>query len=276
MDVASLKPHPLCLLLPPLGGEEREVLKQSMKAQGFLPRHKLLLFEGQILDGRNRHEIAIEEGIDRIPFEHFEGTKKDAELYVIFEHLGRRSFTKTQRAALIEKHRKDLGLTIVQAAKKAGVSVSLQQKTSSASKRDETFSDKAVAGQITINDAVRQMEKDVPERATDEADPFAAVWETAEVMEAAEHELVEWASRTLDPLLGRPGAEVLCMSLTRKKRDATGKEKIGLSLIEAMIQTLRASRPKKMCGDCNGEKCQACMNLGYVTAGMNAGRKAKK
>ena len=45
--------HPICLLFPEMSPEEIQELATDIKAKGLL--HPIILYEGKILDGRNRY-----------------------------------------------------------------------------------------------------------------------------------------------------------------------------------------------------------------------------
>ena len=58
---SRLEPHPLADLLPPMGPYEYEELKTDIVRNGL--RLPIILFEGRILDGRNRYRVYQETGI---------------------------------------------------------------------------------------------------------------------------------------------------------------------------------------------------------------------
>lgn len=85
-------------LIPPLRPEERELLATSLKAEGC--RDVLVVWNGLLLDGHNRHEICTSEGI---PFSTVDLVLKDrdaATTWIITNQLARRNLTAYQRAEL--------------------------------------------------------------------------------------------------------------------------------------------------------------------------------
>ena len=84
--------HPLSAAFPDLSDEEFTALKDSIERNG--QRDKILLFEGQILDGWHRYRACLELGKEPI-FGVFTG---DAVECVIDKNIHRRQLTASQRA----------------------------------------------------------------------------------------------------------------------------------------------------------------------------------
>jgi ParB-like chromosome segregation protein Spo0J len=111
----ELQFHPYANLFPLIEGEEFEALVQDIRANGL--RKRITMFEGKILDGRNRYRAARAAGYE---VSHFMPTPRggyrgDAELFspitdkishkaalsfVISHNLHRRHLTDAQRAAI--------------------------------------------------------------------------------------------------------------------------------------------------------------------------------
>ncbi|WP_295391864.1 hypothetical protein [uncultured Thiodictyon sp.] len=88
--------HPVCLLLPSMGDADLKNLVQDIKTNG--QRHRVLLFEGKILDGRHRARACNELGI--VPqYEEWSGS--DPVAFVLSENLHRRHLDASQRAAVV-------------------------------------------------------------------------------------------------------------------------------------------------------------------------------
>jgi len=90
-----LKFHKFADIFPLIEGEELEQLKIDIKEHGLL--QPIVLFEDQILDGRNRY-IACKDLDIEPKFEEYKGTKPLE--YVISGNLKRRHLTPDQRAVL--------------------------------------------------------------------------------------------------------------------------------------------------------------------------------
>jgi site-specific DNA-methyltransferase (adenine-specific) len=88
--------HPICLLFPQLGKAELAELAADIKARGLL--HAIILYQGQILDGRNRYIACGIAGVEP-RFEEWHGTGSPLE-WVISENLIRRHLTSSQRAVI--------------------------------------------------------------------------------------------------------------------------------------------------------------------------------
>jgi ParB-like chromosome segregation protein Spo0J len=97
-DYASLSDHPFAYLMPMMSEEERaRQLAADIKRNGLQVR--IDLFEGMILDGRNRYRALKSLGITPAEehFKIFSGTKAEAEAYVISTNLHRRQLNNKQK-----------------------------------------------------------------------------------------------------------------------------------------------------------------------------------
>lgn len=89
----GLEFHPLADLFPLIEGTEFVDMVSSIKANGL--RHPVVLFEGKILDGRNRYRACL--AADVVPqVEQFSGD--DPIAFVVDENLTRRHLNESQRA----------------------------------------------------------------------------------------------------------------------------------------------------------------------------------
>ena len=95
MKIYNLESHKFADIFPMTEGEEFENLKRDIKEQGL--QQTIILFEGKILDGRNRFKACKEIGTEP-RFEEYKGDKPLE--FVISGNLHRRHLTKSQRAVL--------------------------------------------------------------------------------------------------------------------------------------------------------------------------------
>jgi hypothetical protein len=99
----NLIPHELANVFDMITGAEAKGLEASIAKSGI--QVPIKLYEGRILDGRNRYRAAKAAGYRFKPtdFELFEGTYADAEAYVISTNVNRRHLTNAQKQDLIRK-----------------------------------------------------------------------------------------------------------------------------------------------------------------------------
>jgi hypothetical protein len=116
--------HELCLLFPRCTDEELQLLVSDIRENGLLT--PVTLYEGKILDGRNRYLACQMLNIEP-DYEEFDGTAPLP--FVVSRNLCRRHLSESQRAmvaaAIIELQRKENGrseVTISEAAKQLNVS----------------------------------------------------------------------------------------------------------------------------------------------------------
>jgi ParB-like chromosome segregation protein Spo0J len=100
----ALVAHPLAELYPMADEHEFESMKESIRKSGIRTDWRVKLFEGKILDGRNRYKAAKEAGHKFTPvdFDQFSGTYEEAEAYVIDSNR-RRHLSPTQKAEIAKK-----------------------------------------------------------------------------------------------------------------------------------------------------------------------------
>ena len=93
--------HELAKILPLIEGEEFEKLVDDIKANGLL--NPIVLYEGQILDGRNRFNACAEAGVEP-NFTEYIGNEPDA--YVIALNVRRRHLKQQQIDQYLVKFQK--------------------------------------------------------------------------------------------------------------------------------------------------------------------------
>ena len=104
----------LLAYIDPLTPEENEALERSLLAEGC--RDALVLWGDVLVDGHNRHRLCTQHGI---PFNTVQNTRftsiDDVHLWMIEQHLGRRSVSDFQRGVLALR-RKDILTARIQPA----------------------------------------------------------------------------------------------------------------------------------------------------------------
>ena len=92
--------HDYANLFPMLDAAAQDALRADIQAFGV--REPVILFDGRILDGRNRYMAARDLGLD-FPVADFDGADADALAYVLSTNLHRRHLTESQRAVVAGK-----------------------------------------------------------------------------------------------------------------------------------------------------------------------------
>jgi ParB-like chromosome segregation protein Spo0J len=95
---AKLEPHPLSALLPMMSDQELRKLRADILKNG--QQEPIVLFEGKILDGRNRYRACMDLGIVDPKKEDFAGKPEDALHYVMARNVHRRQLSASQKAVV--------------------------------------------------------------------------------------------------------------------------------------------------------------------------------
>lgn len=98
MKIFDLETHKFADIFPMTEGEQAEQLKIDINENGL--QQSVVLFEGKILDGRNRYRACKELGIEP-KIEYYEGEKPLE--FVISGNLKRRHLTPDQRAVIAQE-----------------------------------------------------------------------------------------------------------------------------------------------------------------------------
>lgn len=93
----TLEFHPLANLFPFMSKEDFTGLVEDMKANGYREDKPIWIYEGKILEGRNRHNAALQAGVTPT-YAHYTG--HDPITFVLQENLHRRHLTSSQKAVI--------------------------------------------------------------------------------------------------------------------------------------------------------------------------------
>lgn len=95
--------HPLANTFPMITGTPMEELQDNVRRNGIL--EPIRLYQGMILDGRNRYAAgkAVGHQFTAKDFKEWSGTPAEAEAYVISTNLHRRQLTNAQKQEVIQR-----------------------------------------------------------------------------------------------------------------------------------------------------------------------------
>ena len=106
MDIVVLEE--LKAYIEPLTPDEHEALERSLLAEGC--RDALVLWDNILVDGHNRYGICQKHGLPFKTVQHPHlKSMEDVHLWMIDQHLGRRSLSDFQRGVLALRKREILG-----------------------------------------------------------------------------------------------------------------------------------------------------------------------
>ena len=148
----------LLAYIDPLTPEENEALERSLLAEGC--RDALVLWGEVLVDGHNRHRLCTQHGI---PFNTVQNTRftsiDDVHLWMIEQHLGRRSVSDFQRGVLALR-RKDILTARIQPATADASGAEAPANAVAAGKPEPVPTMGAIAKSARISNAtINQIEK---------------------------------------------------------------------------------------------------------------------
>lgn len=148
----------LLAYIDPLTPEENEALERSLLAEGC--RDALVLWGEVLVDGHNRHRLCTQHGI---PFNTVQNTRftsiDDVHLWMIEQHLGRRSVSDFQRGVLALR-RKDILTARMQPASADASGAEAPANAVAAGKPEPVPTMGAIAKSARISNAtINQIEK---------------------------------------------------------------------------------------------------------------------
>jgi len=131
------KYHRLCLVLPEMPADQFAAFKASMANNGFDERHPIVMFRGEVLDGRHRLRASdelIAEGIPVVqkfvewvpPFTATDEREVEQAMedFILAENLHRRHLSLAQYAQILIKERvaNNPGMTLTEIHNETGIS----------------------------------------------------------------------------------------------------------------------------------------------------------
>ena len=200
MTDQSLKPHLLADQLPLMSSEEFEALKADISENG--QKEPILLFQGKILDGRNRYKACQKLNLEP-EVEHFDGSYEAAAKLSASANLLRRHLSKSQQGMFVVK----AGLaappgqanlngseTIRDAAKRYGVNHVTIYKAFYVNQHKPELADQVLRGELSVGSAEAMIRAEL--EGAEEADqPTAALGRTIKRLAALINELDGTAAR---------------------------------------------------------------------------------
>ena len=140
-------------LIPPLSPEEFEQLEKNILEEGI--RDPLVVWNGVLVDGHNRYEIAKKHGLDYETVERDFYSEDEARAWIIQNQLGRRNLSKYDRSVMALK----LKPVVAENAKERQ---NLGLKSSQGQRTKVTLGKIAGVGQDTIRKVEKIEEKATP------------------------------------------------------------------------------------------------------------------
>lgn len=268
--MTAYKDHPLANLLPLLTQPELRDLADDIRANGLLA--PVTLFEGKILDGRNRYRACKLAGVEP-KFREFKG--KDALAFVLSANVHRRHLSESQRAmiaarvATMERGRPqgegEAGSkkATADAARELDVSPATVKRAKQVLREAPAADVAAVeSGEKTVGQVVREMKERKPP--------------AVEVLDKTGHPvpasiLADWRhAESFQPLL----TDISRVKAAVEKglaEDPLAFREVSNTLIAELASAyaqLKQLLPYAVCPTCQGhsrDRCKLCKGRGYIS-----------
>lgn len=164
----NLELHHLCNFFPRMIGAEFEALKADIKANGL--RERIVIHEGQILDGSNRYAACLAVGVEPSTMDF---TGPDAVAFILSANLHRRHLSPGQQAMIVaaaadwskaqgvgrpDQSGNATGLqTVADRAAMSGASDKTQRGADAVAKADPELTRQVSHGEISLPKAVEKI-----------------------------------------------------------------------------------------------------------------------
>lgn len=164
-ELRQLHVHRFAGLFRPLEGDERDRLRDSMQ-QGYDDASPIVVnAEGEIVDGRNRRDVAVDLDLADVPVLTREfGSDDDVGAYVVSVNLARRHLSTKERAELAARLVAN-GASVREAAKATGVSKSTAQRAATGTREKKASVPNGTSTKGTAADGKETGEEATPETA---------------------------------------------------------------------------------------------------------------
>lgn len=135
--------------------DEYRQLVESMRESGFDETYPIVLYEGQIIDGRHRYQAALEAGVDPIFVEWYPKDGDTPERFAMRSNV-RRHMTVSQRAAYAVAMMGDKA-TIKEMSEVANVSPTTISKAKMVAEERPEMIHEIIEGEVTMEEAIREI-----------------------------------------------------------------------------------------------------------------------
>lgn len=252
--------HDTANAFPYISGDAYETLKEDIRINGILePVH---LFEGKIIDGRNRYRVAKELGLDDIPTQEYEGDNPVG--FVQSMNLHRRQLTPSQKAAaaafLAEfkqgQHMEEEEYETQEAiAKKLGISRRMVVEATSLKKNaDAELIERVKAGDISLHNATAIARLNADDQKSIIGEGADRIKEVAKKIKAMTKGTGRKKKDDPERIIGLNAVEIFNLPETKKPKVDFETETIGVKkedsyAVEVAPVKMRKTRGKKIAID---------------------------
>jgi transposase-like protein len=228
--------HPLSEKYPLMDVEEFAAFKADLAAHGL--KNPIWLFEGRVLDGRNRLRACLELGIEPV-FAEFEGSQSDAAAFVDSQNLHRRHLSRAWRQQRVRELRSQ-GMSYRAIASQIGVDVATVHRDAQRGVADaptESALQEPIPG---VADATPEPSKPDPDPGVQLRTPEPPQHEPNPGADSAAPEIPTTSEPTSDPprIRGRDGRSYRAQRPTAPKPKPAPKEKTQWTELAAVLSEL--------------------------------------
>lgn len=268
--MSKLKDHPLAEIFPLMPDAEIVSLAEDIKAHGC--KSKITMYEGKILDGRNRYRACLLAEVEPITVE-FKGD--DPLAHVVSLNLYRRQLTASQRAEVaarlakddVLRHDANLGKAQQKAAKTMDVDPATVRAAARVIEKAPDLADDVRDGKTTIHAAEKEIEARQKEKVKAAGGRLSLPIDERGVTLPA-NRVALWNRRNEVSDMAGQISKMRCAIRDAQK----GKDPLYSSLsygsvlprLDQIYTELTAIKPWCVCASCQGGGCRLCKDTGLL------------